>query len=86
MAFAPPQSAHPHLVVSTSHDGGVRIYDRRGGSSSPSSSSGSTGPIYTLRAHGTKAAAEKGLCVAWTDRVVASGGADCHVKTYRVDY
>ena len=66
-----------YLVASSSHDGGVRIYDRRGGYGA--------GPIFTLRAHGSKAREEKGLCVAWAGGVIASGGADSHVKTYRLD-
>jgi hypothetical protein len=42
-------------------------------------------PLFTLRAHGTKGTPLKGLSVGWSGSTVASGGADCQLKTFGLD-
>jgi ribosome biogenesis protein YTM1 len=59
----------PYVLASTSHDGTMKIWDIR-----------SSLPLHTVRVHPKE---EKGLCLAFGDGVIFTGGSDCVVKQYK---
>ena len=59
----------PYVLASTSHDGTIKVWDIR-----------SNLPLHTVRAFPKE---EKGLCLAFGDGVIYSGGSDCVVKEFR---
>ena len=58
----------PYILASTSHDGTIKIWDIR-----------SSLPLHTVRAHPKE---EKGLCLAFGDGFIFTGGSDCVVKQF----
>jgi len=59
---------NPYTLASASHDGTVKMWDIR-----------SSLPLHTVRAHPKQ---EKGLCLAFAEGVIYSGGSDCVVKRF----
>lgn len=59
----------PHLLVSTSYDGTVKLWDVR-----------SMIPLHTMEAH-----TDKALCVDWHQNQIISGGADNMLHSFAVD-
>ncbi|KAL3893958.1 MAG: hypothetical protein SGPRY_013947, partial [Prymnesium sp.] len=58
-------ASNPFLLLSTCHDGGVRLWDTR-----------STVPLYDLQSHSDKA-----FCASWLGvNEIASGGADGQLR------
>mmetsp|Transcript_23063 Transcript_23063/g.50061 ORF Transcript_23063/g.50061 Transcript_23063/m.50061 type:complete len:504 (-) Transcript_23063:48-1559(-) len=58
----------PYVLATTSHDGTVKVWDIR-----------SSLPLHTVRAHPKGG---KGLCIAYSNGVIYSGGTDCVVKRF----
>lgn len=59
----------PFALASTSYDGTIKVWDIR-----------STLPLHTVRAFPKE---EKGLCLAFGDKVIYAGGGDCVVKEFK---
>jgi ribosome biogenesis protein YTM1 len=60
----------PFVLASTSHDGTIKMWDIR-----------SSQPLYTVRSHPK---GEKGLCLAFGNNSIFSGGSDCVVKVFKI--
>jgi len=58
----------PHVLATNSHDGCVKMWDIR-----------SSLPLHTIRAHEQ---GQKGLCLAFTEDYLFSGGTDCKVHKF----
>jgi ribosome biogenesis protein YTM1 len=59
----------PYCLASSSHDGTIKVWDIR-----------SSLPLHTVRAHDKES---KGLCLAFTESYIFSGGSDCVVKKFK---